>query len=299
MSYLHIPNLYKDQTVMAFRRCFALEKIHGTSAHVSWRDGAVHYSSGGEKQQRFVALFDDAALRAAFAALGHPQVVVFGEAYGGSQQGQSWRYGKALKFIAFEVKIGDSWLAVSQAAQVVAALGLEFVPYAEVSTDLPALDAERDAPSIQARRNGVEGDVPREGVVLRPPFEVHTNNGERVIAKHKRDEERETATSRKVVDPAALAVLARATEIANEWVTPMRLAHVLDRLGTGGVEIGIERTGDVIKAMVHDVLRESAGEIVDSKEARQAVGKATARLFKARLQAVLRPVVDPTGGVRE
>lgn len=30
MSYLHIPNLYKDQTILLLRECFALEKVHGT-----------------------------------------------------------------------------------------------------------------------------------------------------------------------------------------------------------------------------------------------------------------------------
>lgn len=29
MAYAHIDNLYKDQTILLFRECFALEKIHG------------------------------------------------------------------------------------------------------------------------------------------------------------------------------------------------------------------------------------------------------------------------------
>lgn len=29
MSYLHIPNLYKDQTILMFKEVFAMEKIHG------------------------------------------------------------------------------------------------------------------------------------------------------------------------------------------------------------------------------------------------------------------------------
>ncbi len=34
MGYLHIDNLYKNQTIRLFRECYALEKVHGTSAHV-------------------------------------------------------------------------------------------------------------------------------------------------------------------------------------------------------------------------------------------------------------------------
>lgn len=285
MGYMHIDNLYKNQRILMFRECYALEKIHGTSAHISWRTGEVHFSSGGEKHERFVSLFDVSDLIARFASIGHPEMTVYGEAYGGSQQAQKWRYGERLRFVAFEVQVGETWLAVPQAEDVTTKLGLEFVHYAKVSTDLAALDAERDAPSEQARRNGIEGDKPREGVVLRPLNELTDNRGCRVMAKHKRDEERETATPRKVVDPDKLQVLQRANEIADEWVTPTRLEHVLDKLGP---DAGIERMRDVIAAMTEDVLREGAGEIVDSREARAAIGKKTAETFKARLLASLR-----------
>lgn len=297
MGYLHIDNLYKNQTILLFRRCYAMEKIHGTSAHVTWKeaghatkappeaDPRLHFHSGGEKHQNFVALFDKAALVVAFEAMGHPEVTVFGEAYGGKQQAQSHRYGKQLKFVAFDVKVGDHWLDVPNAAQVCARLGLEFVHYVEVSTDLVDLDAQRDAPSEQARRNGVEGDQPREGVVLRPLREFRDTNGDRIISKHKRAEERETKTPRDAsVDPAQLKVLEDAKAIAEEWVTPTRLEHVLDKLG----DAGMEDTPRVIAAMVEDVLREGSTEIVDSKEARRAIGAATARLFKARVIAALR-----------
>jgi hypothetical protein len=230
-----------------------------------------------------VSLFDEDTLTAAFTMLGHPQVCVYGEAYGGSQQGQKWRYGDKLRFVAFDIEIGDSWLAVPQAYDVTQKLGIEFVHFKKVSTDLSSLDAERDAPSEQARRNGIEGDKPREGVVLRPLIELRSN-GERIICKHKRDEERETATPRKVVDPTLLTVLTKATEIADEWVTPTRLAHVLDKLG---LDVQIERMRDVIAAMIEDVLREGASEITDSREARAAIGKKTAEIFKAKLKASL------------
>lgn len=285
MSYLHIANLYREQEILLFRECYALEKIHGTSARVEWRDGRLWLSSGGESPERFAALFDEAALGEAFARLGHERVAVYGEAYGGKQQGQSWRYGKSLRFVAFEVRIGESWLAVPQAADVAGALGVEFVAYEKIPTDLASIDAARDAPSVQARRNGVDGDQPREGVVLRPLIELTKNNGDRIIAKHKRDEERETKSPRAVVDPERLRVLVAADAIAEEWVTETRLSHVLDKLGP----VGVERTGDVIRAMVEDVLREAAGEIVDSKDARRAIGKRAAELFRGRVTKVRPP----------
>jgi hypothetical protein len=284
VGYLHIANLYKSQDILLFRECYALEKIHGTSAHVEWRDDRVWFSAGGESHARFVALFDEASLTAKFIDIGAPRVTVFGEAYGGKQQGQSRRYGKDLRFVAFDVLVGDSWLVVPAALDVVVRLGLEFVDFVKIPTEPAAIDAERDYPSTQARRNGVEGHQTREGVVLRPLIEVIKNNGERVIAKHKRDDERETKTPRKVVDPAQLEVLTAATRIADEWVTATRLSHVLDKVG----HCGIERTQDVIAAMVEDVMREGAGELVDSREARQAIGRKAAEMFHARLKAALR-----------
>lgn len=289
MGYLHINNLYRDQRILLFRECYALEKVHGTSAHVRWADDRMTLSSGGESADRFASLFDIEEGSRRFRELGHPTVVVYGEAYGGSQQKQAWRYGKNLRFVAFDVMIGGTWLTVPSAADVCEKLGVRFVAYEKVSTDLAALDAERDRPSTEAQRNGVEGDQPREGVVLRPLLELVTptpDRQERIICKHKRAEERETATAREVV-PGRLEMLTKADEIADEWVTPTRLAHVLDKIEVGGVAVGIERTRDVISAMIEDVVREAGDEIVASKEAKGAIGKKAASLFHAKLKAAL------------
>lgn len=281
MSYMHIENLYKDTRILEFKHVYAMEKIHGTSAHISWKDGRLLFSSGGEKYERFVALFNQEALTLGFEAAGVDRAVVFGEAYGGKQQGMSATYGSDLRFIAFEVKIGDLWLAVPQAEQFARALGLDFVHYQLVSSDLDVLNAERDADSVQAVRNGTGPGHKREGVVLRPPFEVRLNNDERLIVKHKRDDFRETQTPRKV--GVAPEVLADAQCVADEWVTPMRLTHVLQKLPNVS---GMEHTGVVVSAMMEDVLREGAGEIVDSPAVRKAISKATAALWKRKVQQI-------------
>ena len=49
--------------------------------------------------------------------------------------------------------------------------------------------------------------------------------------------------------------------------------------------IGMEKVRDVITAMTEDVIREAKGEIVDTPEARKAIGKKTAEVFKARLNS--------------
>ena len=57
MGYLHIPNLYRAQDILLFKRCYAMEKIHGTSAHVQLKDGMLTYFSGGGKHAIFMELF--------------------------------------------------------------------------------------------------------------------------------------------------------------------------------------------------------------------------------------------------
>lgn len=292
MGYLHIDNLYKAQHILAFKTCYALEKIHGTSAHVGYKGGALRFFSGGESHERFCAIFDP-ALRERFAGrfTVDDDVVIYGEAYGGKCQHMSKTYGESLRFVAFDVKVGESWLSVPQAAECVAFLGLEFVDYAEVSTDLAALDAERDKPSAQAVRNGIGEPRIREGVVLRPPFEVTLNNGERVIAKHKREEFAERGRPKVDLDPSKREQLAGAEAIALEWVTPMRLEHVIDAVLSSRADKAIEMrdTPVVISTMLEDVLREASGEIVDSQPARKAISQRTVQLFKQRVQRIGQP----------
>ena len=175
-------------------------------------------------------------------------------------------------------------LAVPQAQDVALQLNLEFVPYARTPTDISTLNKLRDSFSVQSLRNGIVKTKHREGIVLRPLIEVRKNNGRRIIAKHKGEAFKETATPRKVIDPAKLKILTEANEIAEEWVTEMRLSHVL---GSMVGEKGVEHTGEVIRAMVDDVLKESKGEAVIDKVARKAIGKLASNMFRRRLESKL------------
>jgi len=213
MAYLSIDNLYKDQSIMMMKECYALEKIHGTSAHLSYSPPEFHaadrngwvdkpsrldFFAGGGKYETFVALFDAESIRAKLDEIAPPdkKVHVYGEFYGGKMQGMRKTYGDAAKFVAFEVKIGDTWLNVPNAEDFCNKLGIEFVHYNRIPTTMEAIDAEMMADSIQAIRNGMgestdnHGFCPpkREGIVLRPLEEVVLNSSRRVIAKHKRDE---------------------------------------------------------------------------------------------------------------
>lgn len=280
MGYYEIENLYKDQSILAFKECYAMEKIHGTSAHISYTDGKVTFFAGGAKYEEFIKLFDISFLTSKLAEVSPPDtsVHVYGEAYGGKMQGMSKTYGTELKFVCFDVKIGNLWLSVPQAEDFCKKLNLEFVYYKKINVSLAEIETERDADSVQAIRNGIgEGHI-REGIVLRPLEEYIKNNGRRIIAKHKRDEFRETRTPRQVT-PEKLKVLTEAREIAQEWATEERLNHVLSTCALWD----ITQTGLVIQLMLDDIRKEAKDEVVLSKEAEKQIGRETALMFKRRL----------------
>lgn len=293
MAYLHIENLYQNQDILMFKECYAMEKIHGTSAHIFYCRGTyieatnLAFFAGGSSHETFIKLFDYDKLKAFFDSMGlEESITIYGESYGGKCQGMSATYGKDPKFVAFEVKIGHSWLSVTKAEIICKNAGLDFVHYVKIPCTLEAIDEQRDSPSVQALKNGMGdkrdklGFSPpiREGIVLRPLEEFTKNNGERIISKHKRDEFRETATPRNITDK-----LVKRTEIKaiiDEWVTEERLSHILNR---GEVEERIEDTGKVIALMIDDINREAKEEIEHSSDLNKAIGRETALMFKKRV----------------
>jgi hypothetical protein len=284
MSYRHIENLYKNKDILMFRECFAMEKIHGTSAHVKYnhKKNELTFFSGGAKHDQFVDIFDRQKLLEKFKenAIEHGvnELIVYGEAYGGKMQRMSSTYGKDLKFIVFEVFLKDNnwWFDVEQANRIATVLGFEFVHYKRIATTEESINAEMMSESVQAIRNGMGTGHMREGIVLRPLKEFIFQNGGRVICKHKMPEFAERRNTPRFSDPKQIKILEDAKSIAEEWVTPMRLKHVLDKFHNPK----LEDANKIIKAMVEDIESEAEGEILSSKPARKAIGKETMRIFK-------------------
>lgn len=191
----------------------------------------------------------------------------------------SKRYGSTLKFIAFDICIHGMYLSVDKAHNVASKLNLDFVDYDVISTDIDVINEMRDKDSTQAIRNGMGPGHKREGVVLRPLIEVTKNNGDRIVAKHKREEERETKSPREIGEDK-LKILSDAQAIADEWVTPKRLEHVLNKLKP---PFDITMTGEVIRLMVEDIRIESQKETVWSKDVEKAISKSTALIFKGKV----------------
>ncbi len=267
--------------------------VHNTSTHISWNHNnqTVKFFSGGASHEAFKSLFDEESLKAKFQEqFPDKSVIVYGEGYGGKEQGMSKTYGPNLCFTAFDIQVDDWWLETTNAHQVATSLGLEFVPYRVIPATVEALNAERDLPSEVAVRRGCGnnkdkfGFCPpiREGIVVRPVMRCYFEGAERIVSKHKRIEFSERKSDVQLGDEVKMKALADAEAIATEWVTPMRLSHVLDKLGNPS---DISKVPDVIKAMIEDVYREGAGEIVESKDANKAIGKKTVFFYKKHITA--------------
>jgi hypothetical protein len=211
-----------------------------------------------------------------------PKFTVYGEAYGGKVQGMRDTYGPDLRFIAFDVKIGEhTFLSIPYAAGIAATLALEFVPYERTSTDVENLDRLRDSPSIVAAWRGMGETKEREGIVVRPLLELRKNNGERICAKHKGAKFAELASTPKV-RPGAMELIGEARKVAEQFVTEMRLMHVLQKL-PGALEEGLPAIPKVIAAMVEDITREGKGEFEENKKVNGEIARSTALLFKQRV----------------
>lgn len=284
MGYAHINNLYRPegQEILLFKECYAMEKVHGTSAHIRWdeSEGGIGFFSG-EQQANFEKLFDHKFLTEQMASVS-PKFTVYGEAYGGKVQGMKDTYGPDLRFIAFDVKIGDhTFLSIPDAAGVAASLALEFVPYERTSTDVERLDKLRDAPSVVAAWRGTGENKEREGIVVRPIIELRKNNGERICAKHKGAKFAELASTPRV-SSTPMEVIQEAQKVAEQFVTEMRLTHVLDKL-PGVFEGGLQSIPRVIGAMLEDVLREGKGEFEENSKVKGEISRRTVLLYRRRL----------------
>jgi hypothetical protein len=304
LGYASIENLYRSQQVLNFPETYCLEKINGCSAwlvftrevsdytdnHGVKTTGNFHYHGGNLKGPQLKATMP-ADVEARLAEVPGQNITIYGEAYGGNIQKCADRYGPTVKFCCFDVFVDGKWLTVPEAEKVALSLGLEFVHYVRIPTKLSEIDFWRDATSEQAIRNGIttrDGAwVRREGVVLRTINEELDHRGNRIIAKHKRAEERETKTERKV-DTAKLEMLKEARAIAEEWVTSTRLVgHILPKI-PGEPIVDMTRTKEVISAMLKDIEKESVGEIEWSLAVNAEIGKRTAQLLKQHFEEKLR-----------
>ena len=119
------------------------------------------------------------------------ECIIFGETYGKGMQKPGGRYCKdRLKFICFDIKIGETWLKRDAVEDICKKLNIDVVPYlgemtldeaiAKVKTGF--LSQVSEDPTLEA-----------EGVVLRAPLGILDRMGRRIITKVKTKDFRDLA----------------------------------------------------------------------------------------------------------
>jgi len=281
MGYLEIENLYKNQQILLFKKIWATEKIHGTSAWITYKDDNLFYHSGGGSADVFKALFNHEKLLALMREkFGTKKVKLHGEFYGGKINKMSHMYGKNSDFILFDIRVEDMWLSFDKTIALGGQLGLQVVDSVIIDATPEEVMRVARLPSTIAAKKEM-GEHLREGLVLHPLEEFTSNNGSRVIAKYRNPEYDEVKTPRAIDDPAKLKVLTEAKAIAEEWVTAGRLSHLMSNPTKYGLPADPDKkdTGDVIKAMIADVEKESKGETVITDAVKKAIGEKARKEF--------------------
>lgn len=288
MGYLSIQNLYKfPQVIEKYHEWYALEKIHGTSSNISLSDTNLKFYSGGSSYDEFKKIFDENDLLSKYKKVlsdgsgklsinKEQKVIIYGEAYGGKLFRMYDTYGPKLRFIAFDVNVDGTWLSVPDAWEFCNQLGLEFVSYKKITSTIEELNMARDEDSVQAIRNGMGCGKLREGIVIRPITEEINEHNNRVIFKHKRQEFSETRTERKIGGKWENKNMNLADQ-AHDWVTEMRLQHVMDKMLKKGIE---ETIPNVIQNMLEDIIKESHGELEISDDMVKQIKKNISILYR-------------------
>lgn len=309
-TFPHLENLYRSPEILNGPVTIT-EKIHGFNARVGRdEDGKLWFGSRNQDFDAAVAPslqgFSDWA-RGAFpeAEVLGLGVTLYGEWAGrGIMKGID--YGTP-RFYLFGVRYGDGPVlndreTITGFARTYATAHVPFL--GEVTRPvIGVLDALRDEPSEIAMGSG------REGIVVAPLLPFFDAHGHQVIGKHKSEAFRETASSPRV--PRTPTDMTNALAFAAEYVTANRLEHVLQQVVEANPDcdcnggLAVEVTGDVLRAMYNDVVREGGPDYealddVDKKILGKAVNKLThALLATARTEALTEFLADQAEPTKE
>lgn len=119
------------------------------------------------------------------------ECIIFGETYGKGMQKPGSRYCKdRLKFICFDIKIGNVWLKRDAVEDICNKLGIDVVPYlGEITLDEAIAMVKMGFPSQVSEDTTLEA----EGIVLRAPLGLLDRMGRRIITKVKTKDFRDLA----------------------------------------------------------------------------------------------------------
>ena len=125
------------------------------------------------------------------------ECIIFGETYGKGMQKPGGRYCKDhLKFICFDIKVGNTWLKRDAVEDICKKLSIDVVPYLGEMTLDEAIEKVKYGFLSQVSEDPT---LEAEGVVLRAPLGILDRMGRRIITKVKtadfRDLEKKTGNA--------------------------------------------------------------------------------------------------------
>lgn len=272
------------------RRWFITEKLHGFNGRFGIdEDGTPWVGSRNQViAEGHPDGWDTSALQGfvAFAA-DHVMALTTGETLFGEWAGKGIQKGidyGARDFYAFGLMVDSELASWDELTTICMTLGVKTVPLISAQYDVPhpfALQALRDQPSKIAGTNW-------EGVCLSSHPQKTDRYGRPLIVKIKSPTFAETAREKKDRPAGQAIVMDGARAFAEDYVTAMRLEHVLDQVreSSGSNPLDVRLTGDVLRAMYQDVAREGATDLAALPEDQQKlVGKVVAELTKPLLVA--------------
>jgi RNA ligase len=160
---------------------------------------------------------------------------------------------------------------------------------------VPVLYRGKGLPPIETLNEWREGTsliatTQREGICITQDPPVRDGWGHYLIGKFKAAAFAENARAQKPL--RELPDMANLLNFVNDYATPMRLQHVLDQVGEtltnsqGNGPLAVESTGDVLRTMYQDVVREAGTEYEAlSDEDKKMLGKVLSSATKKLLDA--------------
>lgn len=304
-QYPHMKNLDEAPRIFELPEVVITEKIHGSGMRIGLIDGCVRLggrrlefqsiSPRSKDGQGFVSWVFETGLDKKIAeTFQNHNIVFYGEWHGSGTPQKGWpqiqkgiRYIKGNDFRIFDVRLDGKYVSQDQISEFAAKIGLKTMPvlYRGIP-DGKIFDSFIDTPSRLGAENGiVDPENTMEGIVIRPVEFLWEENHEPVMAKHKVGKwaERASAQSHPKTPKQHKEIPAGAKEFAEEFVTNVRLEHVLDQLKEANIPIDKSAMGEVMKRMGQDIKREGATTLVDAnlewKDVSPFVTKRTKEVF--------------------
>ena len=286
-QYPHIENIDDVPAIFELPEVIVTEKVHGSAMRIGIVDGILrvggrklefhNISSETKDGQGFVSWTIDIGLenkmRTAFS--GH-DIVLYGEWHGSGTPSKGWpqiqkgiRYLKGNDFRVFDIKLDGKYLPQDQVPVLAAKVGLKTMPILyRGKPDSNIFSSLIDTMSRVGEENGiVDTENTIEGIVIRPPEMQWDAKRVPIMAKYKVGKWAERASQAKHPNrtpPKEKPIIPGAKEFAEEFVTSVRLDHVLGQLKEAGISIDIKSLGEVMKRMGQDIKREGAKALDDA-----------------------------------